>query len=184
MLKWVYMQPQNPFQPQQGQPPTLQHHGVEPTTPPAAQPQPPQAQTATTPQSADAKADTQPINNVTQYPVDYLNQIATPMPVKKASPILVFGTIAGILVALGVSLFIIIKSTSPPDVSTQLFALQTRLDTLGKVVNEQGPRLVQNQLSNINSTLGATIKSMQANLKSIWIAKNLSPQKSQLLPKK
>lgn len=170
------MQSQNPFQPQQGQPPI---QGPPASYPPVA-PQPyqaPQPYTTQPQPGAYPAPNEQPPVNVSQFPVDYLNQIAAPMPVKKASPFLVFGLIAALLITVGIVLFMIIKSTSPPDVSAQLYSLQARLETLNTVTSNTGPRLTQNNLSSINSTLGATIKSMQANLKAYMDSKGLKDPK-------
>lgn len=166
----------------------LEHTGLTPSYPPAAQPYPTQPPltpppTPAPPYVAPAQADyqapeTQATNNLNQYPVDYLNQIATPLPVKKASPLLVFGLIGGVLLTVGLALFMVIQSTAPPNVSMQLYSLQTRLDTLDRVSNEQGARLTQNNLSSINSTLDTTIKSMQANLKSYMDSKGYKDTKT------
>lgn len=198
------MQPQNPLQPQQGQPtiptngeptqpysPVAQPYAAAPQTQsaPAYAPQPYQAPTQGAPapvqqQPAAPTLQQQSVDNVTQYPVDYLNTIAAPMPVKKASPLFVFSLIGGILLSTGIGLFMIIKSTSPPDVSTQIYTAQARLDTLVKVTSEQGTHLTQNDLSSINSTLGATLKSMQANLKSYADTKGYKTAKQPVTIKK
>lgn len=190
MLKLKYMQPQNPFQPQQNQSPQPPYQGPAGQYPPVAAPapasdpyqqpaqnfgnpqqQPSPVQQSYATQSAFSAPGTEPLNNVNQYPVDYLNQIATPIPVKKLSPLLVLGLIGGILLITGLALFMLIKSTAPPDVGTQLYALQARLDTLNNITNATGKRLTQNNLSSINSTLGTTITSMQANLKTYMDAR-------------
>jgi len=174
------MQPQNPFQPQQGQPPLPgPAAGYPPVAPQPATPthQAPTQYPAQPQPVAYGPPSDQPTASVSQYPVDYLNQIATPIRVKKVSPLLVFGLIAGILVTVGLSLFMIIKSTAPPNVNAQLYSLQARLDTLGTVTTNTGPRLTQNNLSSINSTLGTTIKSMQANLKAHMDSKGLKDAK-------
>ncbi len=138
------MQPQSPYQPQQ---PDFQ--GPDGALQPQDGPAP----------------DIHPVDNVNRYPVDYLNQIATPIPVKKASPMAVAVTIIGILSITGILLFVLIQAFSPPSVGAQLYALQARLETLNTVTTSTGKRLTQNNLSNINSTLGSNLRSMKDNLK-------------------
>lgn len=99
-----------------------------------------------------------------QFSVDYLNKIATNTPVKKASPLLIFGLIGGILVLAAGLLIFMVQAAAPPNVSTQIYALQARLDTLSKVTSEQGKHLTQNELSSINSTLGASLTSTTTDL--------------------
>lgn len=172
------MQPQNPFQPQQGQP-------TQPGFQGSASPYQPQqyqapAQNYGTPQQQPyVGTEPQPaVANVTQYPVDYLNQIAQPVPVKKASPMFIFGIIGAVLLIAGLAMFMLIKSTAPPDVGTQLYGLQARLETLTSVMSNTGSRLTQSNLSSINSGLGATMKSMQADLKAYMDGRGLKDKKS------
>lgn len=141
-------QPEQPFAPQptQGQPPVQGTYASQPA-PYVQQPAPAQAP-----------------NAPEQFTVDYLNQIAKNTPVKKASPLVVFGLIGGILIFVIGIMFFLIQSAAPPDVSTQVTALQARLDTLSKVTTEQGKHLTQNELSGINSTLGASLTSMTTDL--------------------
>lgn len=152
------MQPQ--IQPEPEQPFTPQQDQAQPPVQGAYAPQPApyvQQQAAPGPaQAANGTTDT--------LTVDYLNQIAKNVPVKKASPFVVFGLIGGVLVLVIGLMFFLIQSAAPPDVSTQVYALQARLDTLSKVTSEQGKHLTQNELSGINSTLGASLTSMTTNL--------------------
>lgn len=111
--------------------------------------------------------------NISQFPVDYLNKIATPTNVKKISTRMMIGLIAAILIATCLAVFLIIKTTGSPDTSTQLYSLQARLESLSAITTSTGPRLTQNRLSSINSTLGATIKSMQTNLKTYMDTKGV-----------
>lgn len=76
----------------------------------------------------------------------------------------VFGLIGGVLLLVAGLMFFLIRSAAPPDVSTQVYALQARIDTLSKVTSEQGKYLTQNELSGINSTLGASLTSMTTDL--------------------
>lgn len=133
------MQPQNPYQPQ-----------------------PPQG-----PQPGQATPVEQPVTPAnSQFPVDYLNQIATPLPVKKVSPLVLFGIIGTVIVLAAVAVFMLIQSTAPPSAAAQLYSLQARIGTLDKITTEQGKHLTQSALSSINSTTGAMLKSMNTDIAS------------------
>lgn len=170
------MQPHNSDQPQQTPAPSPPYQEPVQSYPPQA-PQP----TAT---ASDQAAALQNVENVTQYPVDYLNQIATPLQAKKINPVILFSLIAVILLVAGVALFFLIKSSGPPNASAQLYSLQARLETLAKVTKEQGPRLTQNKISGINGTLGATIQSMQTNVKTYMDTKGIKDSKASAATKK
>lgn len=154
-----YSQPPVQLQPPAGPPPVPLGYSPQPQ----AYPQPATQQPY--PGQPQPQPQTQP-GNVTQFPVDYLNQIATPQPVKKLHPIVVFGAIGGVILLAVATLFMLIQSAAPPSANTQLQALQARLETLDKVAAEQGKHLTQSALSSMNSTAGAMLKSMNADVTS------------------
>ena len=77
---------------------------------------------------------------------------------------MLFGIIGGVLAVTVLAVVLLIQATSPPDVSTQLYTLQARINTLTKVTSEQNKHLTQNELSSINSTLQATLKSTSTDI--------------------
>lgn len=166
------MQPQNPYPPQPGQP-TPQPGQPGPVPPYPANGYAPEPQGYGTPPVSYTSQQPAPVTTVNQYPVDYLNQIAAPTHVKKMNPFVLFGLLGALLLAVGIALVVMVQAAAPPSVSSQLYAAQARLDTIVKVTSEQGSHLTQNKLSSINSTLGATTKSMQANLTSYMTTRGL-----------
>ncbi len=153
----VVMNPESPSQPQPSYPPN------PPAAPATYTPAQPLQPLAPLPQSTTP----QPL------PVDYLNQIAAPMPVKKVSPIVLYGAIAGVI-AFMIGAFLLINSLSKPtDFTTQARSLQSRLATLQTVVEQQQKRLQQNQLSSMNSTLKTSILSMNSDLNTILAARGI-----------
>lgn len=162
------MDPNNPYgQPPQPQPQPAAAGPVAPQAYPqqpagysaAPQAYPPQPQQTPFPNAAQPQ---QPSGVASQYPVDYLNQIATAQPVKKVSPLILFGAIGGVIVLAIVAMFMLIQSTAPPSATTQLYELQARINTLDKLTTEQGKHLTQSDLSTINTNVGVMLKSMSA----------------------
>lgn len=145
------MNPNNPYQPQPTpQPaPTEQPYGYQPAPEPGTVAQ--------------------------QYPVDYLNKIATKQPVKKASPMIIFGLIGGVIIAAAIALFMIVRLSAPPDASSQSYALKARLDTLAKITEGQTKHLTQNELSSINSVLKTTLTTVKTSFDSTMTARGLKP---------
>jgi hypothetical protein len=113
-------------------------------------------------QTGTAQSQAQPGSVVAQYPVDYLNQIATTPPVKKVSPVIIFGAIGAVIISAIVVLFMLIQSAAPPSATTQLYSLQARIATLDKLTVEQGKHLTQSDLSTMNTNVGVMLKSMSA----------------------
>ena len=99
------------------------------------------------------------------------------------SPIMLFGIIGGVLLANVIAMFIMVRAAAPPDVGTQVLALQARIDTLLKVSGEQKKHIAQNDLSNINSIMQTQLKSTAADVsgyissKKIITAKDASKDK-------
>lgn len=145
------MNPQTPG-PQQLPPP--QPSGLPPLSGPAATP--PSAQ------QYQAVADTTSAAG-NQFSVDYLNQIAPPMPQKTINRFAVFGMIAGVI-ALGVFLMVVMTGSGRPDVSSQTKLIQARIATLQSVTAEQQKHLKQNELVSVNATLSTTLTSMMSSL--------------------
>lgn len=111
--------------------------------------------------------------DASQFPVDYLNQIAAPSVPKKLSPLVLFGGIgAFLLLAIG-ALLLIVNLASPPDFSAQARTIQARLATLETVTDQQQKRLQQNQLSSMNSILKTSLLSMDSDLTTILTARGL-----------
>lgn len=135
----------------------------QPDLPPAPQPAPAPGAYAPQPQgpAAAPAADNAAVG---QFPVDYLNQISGGNQVKKAKPALVFGLIGGVLLLVAGALFFLIQSAAPPNVGSQVYALQARIETLSAITEEQGKYLTQSELSTINSTLNASLTSMKTGL--------------------
>ena len=163
------MNPQNPWQ-QPTQPPVdqtgqvpVQQNGWQQ---PAAAPQP-QAYTGAVSPSPE------PGSVASQYPVDYLNQIAAPNQVNKLSPLLLFGGIAAVILLAVGAVFFLIQSAAPPDISIQLYTLNERVKTLSTVTSEQGKKITQSELSSINSTLGTVLTSMSTSLGDYMKARGL-----------
>lgn len=138
------MEPQ--YQPQPSQSPTP---APQPVAPGAYAPQP------------QVSAPAMP-----EAPADYLNRIAGSGPVKKASPVAVFGLIGGVIAVLIIIMVVMIQAAAPPNVNSQLYALQARIDTLIKVTDAQSKSLTQNELATINSTLGGSLNSINTSLTS------------------
>ncbi len=147
------MQPQDPYQPQPG-----------PTPAPAPAPQP------------VVQPPTPAAPNITpeQFSVDYLNKIAGPASVKKMPPVKLFALIGSVVAVAIIAMVVLANLASPAGTSEQTYALQARIATLQTVTTEQGKHLAQNELSIINSTLGATLKSMAADLSAYEKAHNFA----------
>lgn len=150
------MNPEQPSQPNQQYQP---NPALAPDTPPA--------------QPLSQFSSPAPAPSPNQFPVDYLNQIAAPVAQKKISPIILFGGIgAFILIAIG-ALLLIAAVSSPPNFTAQARTIQARLATLETVTDQQQKRLQQNQLSSMNTTLSASLLSMDADLVTILTARGL-----------
>ncbi len=98
-----------------------------------------------------------------QYPVDYLNQIAAPVPQKTINKFAVFGLMFGFL-ALVITAVLVLSGAGTPNITTQATLTRDRVYALKIVTTEQQKHLADNGLSSLNATLTASLTTISTDL--------------------
>lgn len=130
----------------------------EQSPPPASTPRQPHPQA---PVSPIPQPGTPPSG---QYPVDYLNTIAAPQPVKTLPKFAIFGMIGGVIALAIFAVFILSSAGGPPNFSEQSLAVKGRIATLLTISKEQQSHLTDNNLRDTNATLSLTLTTMDSDL--------------------
>jgi hypothetical protein len=86
-----------------------------------------------------------------QFSSDYLNQIATPVPVKKINPLLLWGLIGGLLLLAVIVIVNVASSGGTPTAS--LASVGARLSQLQKTSESAQKNIQSSELRSINSSL-------------------------------
>lgn len=108
-------------------------------------------------------------------PSDYLNTIAAPPPVKKMNPLLLWGLIAGLLIAI-IVVVIAVASNAGSGSSKNLAGIGARASTLKDTSEDAQKNIQSSQLRTLNSSLtlvltdtnrelAAPLKAQEINLK-------------------
>lgn len=87
--------------------------------------------------------------------MDYLDSIATPVPQKTMSPLLLWGLISGVLL-LGVFVFIFVSS-SGPKTNDQLVALVQRMKSIQTITDEDASKIKDSELSATNTSMDTVL---------------------------
>lgn len=98
-----------------------------------------------------------------QFPSDYLNQIAAPAQVKTLNPMILWGLIAGVLILAIIVVTTVTSSGGGPSPSS-LSAIATKFDAL-KVVSDDAEKKIQSsELRVINSSLNLSLTNANRDL--------------------
>lgn len=98
-----------------------------------------------------------------QFPSDYLNQIAAPAQVKTLNPMILWGLIAGVLILAIIVVTAVTSSGGGPSPSS-LSAIATKFDAL-KVVSDDAEKKIQSsELRVINSSLNLSLTNANRDL--------------------
>ncbi len=103
---------------------------------------------------------------------NYLNQIATPEPVR-VHKFAMFGLIGGVLVLLIVVLAIMMNSGGP-SLSTQAKTVNDRINTLKTVASDQQKHLSDNTIVTSNATLSSVLTTMSTELTDVMKARKIT----------
>ena len=105
--------------------------------------------------------------DASSYPVDYLNTIAPPQRTNTLNKFAVFGMIFAVIAIAIFAIVMMTAGSGAPNFTTQAKTAQGRLLTLQKVVDTQQKHLTDNNLRATNTTLSASLTSMNSDLKEI-----------------
>ncbi len=102
----------------------------------------------------------QPMPGQSQFNPSYLDQIAAPVQQKKASPLLLWGMIGGVLLAVIVFMMILVSSGAPSP-SQRVTSLLTRTQSLKSTTQDSAKKIKNSKLRAANSSLASILSGME-----------------------
>ena len=123
---------------------------------PGGQPLPP-----TQPQQPQQPPQPQPLSDPSQFNPTYLDEIAAPVPQKTVSPLLLWGMIGGVLLAL-VVFVIALTSSGAPSSTERMANTLYRVQALKEVASDNATNIKDSRLRAANGSLGAILSGAES----------------------
>ncbi|HEY0965083.1 MAG TPA: hypothetical protein VGE13_01240 [Candidatus Saccharimonadales bacterium] len=102
----------------------------------------------------------QPIPDQSQFDSSYLDQIAAPVQQKQANPLMLWGLIGGVLLAVIIFMMVLLSSGAPSP-SKRVADLLSRTQSLKEVTQDSAKKIKDSKLRAANSSLASILSGME-----------------------